>query len=101
MISITIPAKQYIQARLEKSGMKYARLTLDGGGCAGFTYKWIETNEVADGTLIEDTIIVDKLAEVYIYGSEIDYEEDFAGSHIKIVNPNSTAACGCGESIGF
>ena len=65
--------------------MKYARLALDGGGCAGFTYKWEETNEVADGTLIEDTIIVDKLAEVYIYGSEIDYEEDII-KNLEFVN---------------
>lgn len=101
MISITTPAKEYMQARLEKSGMKYARIALKGGGCAGFTYKWEETNDVEDGTLIEDIIIVDKTAELYILGSEIDYKEDFAGSHIEIINPNATGSCGCGESVGF
>ena len=45
MISITPKAKQYIQIKLKASGNKYARLALDGGGCAGFTYKWEETNE--------------------------------------------------------
>jgi iron-sulfur cluster assembly protein len=44
---------------------------------------------------------VDKLAELYVMGSEIDYKEDFAGSHIEIINPNATGSCGCGESVGF
>jgi len=101
LISITPKAKQYIQIKLKASGNKYARLALDGGGCAGFTYKWEETNTVEDGTLIEDIIIVDKTAELYVLGSEIDYKEDFAGSHIEIINPNATGSCGCGESVGF
>jgi Fe-S cluster assembly iron-binding protein IscA len=85
LISITIPAKQYMQARLEKSGMKYARLALDGGGCAGFTYKWEETNTVEDGTLIEDIIIVDKTAELYVLGSEIDYNLDMRSCEIFLI----------------
>ena len=53
-----------------------------------------------DGVLIEDVVVVDKIAEMYIFGSEIDYVEQFAGSQLVINNPNATASCGCGESFG-
>ena len=84
----------------KKNNKRFVRLDIKGGGCAGFEYSWTFTDSTDDGVLIEDTIVVDKIAEMYIYGSEIDYVEQFAGSQLVINNPNATAACGCGESFG-
>ena len=101
MISITPKAKTYIQDRLIVTGHKYARLSLKGGGCNGDEYQWNETDDGSNATIVEDLIAIDIMAKPYVYGAEIDYMEDFAGSHIQIKNPNETSSCGCGESVGF
>jgi iron-sulfur cluster insertion protein len=36
---------------------------------------------------------------MYILGTQIDFIDDIAGSYLKIVNPNATSECGCGESF--
>ena len=100
MLSITPQAKQYITEKISNQDKKYALLSMKGGGCAGFEYAWTFTDSTDDGVLIEDVIVVDKIAEMYIYGSEIDYVEQFAGSQLIINNPNATGSCGCGESFG-
>ena len=41
----------------------------------------------------------DKLAEMYVIGCTVDYVKEFGGSYLKVVNPNATASCGCGESF--
>ena len=99
MLSITPQAKQYITEKISNQDKKYALLSMKGGGCAGFEYSWAFTDTADDGVLIEDVIVVDKIAEVYIYGSEIDFIEEFGNSSLVIRNPNATATCGCGESF--
>ena len=49
---------------------------------------------------IEDVLIVDPMAEMFIIGSEIDYVNELGGSYLKIVNPMQTSSCGCGSSFG-
>ena len=100
MLSITPTAKKYITEKISNQDKKYAHLSMKGGGCAGFEYAWTFTDVTDDGVLIEDVVVVDKIAEMYIFGSEIDYVEQFAGSQLVINNPNATASCGCGESFG-
>ena len=100
LLSITPTAKKYITEKIKNQDKKYAFLSMKGGGCAGFEYSWTFTDVTDDGVLIEDVVVVDKIAEMYIFGSEIDYVEQFAGSQLVINNPNATASCGCGESFG-
>ena len=78
---------------------KYAYLSVNGGGCSGFQYDWKTVDDTTDGTLIEDILVVDNIAEMYIIGCTIDYVKEFGGSYLKVVNPNATASCGCGESF--
>lgn len=99
MLSITPQAKDYIQEKLLERDEMYAHLSIKGGGCVGFEYEWTFTDNVEDGVLIEDVLVVDKIAELHIYGSEVDYIENFAGSSLVVKNPNATASCGCGESF--
>ena len=75
-------------------------LGVDGGGCAGFSYKWGTTDVIGDGTLVEDILVVAPMTEMYIIGSTIDYFEEVFGSYLKISNPMATSSCGCGESFG-
>ena len=70
-----------------------------GGGCSGFQYKWELTDEQEDGYLIDNILVVDKIAEMFILGCTVDYVKEFGGSYLKVVNPNATAQCGCGRII--
>ena len=54
---------------------------------------------VVEGTLIDDILVLDRLAEMYVIGCTVDYVKEFGGSYLKVVNPNATASCGCGESF--
>ena len=78
---------------------KGLRIAVEGGGCSGFQYKWELTDEQEDGVLIDDILVVDKIAEIFILGCTVDYVKEFGGSYLKVVNPNATAQCGCGESF--
>ena len=48
------------------------------------------TDEQEDGVLIDDILVVDKVAEVFILGCTVDYVKEFGGSYLKVVNPNAT-----------
>ena len=50
---------------------------------------------------IEDVLVLDPMAELYIFGSEIEYVEDLGGSYLAVKNPMSASSCGCGESFGI
>ena len=78
---------------------KYVHLSVLSGGCSGFTYKWDFTDTTNEGVLIEDILVVDNMAEMFILGCTVDYVNELGGSYLKVVNPNATASCGCGESF--
>ena len=102
MITITQPAKDYM-ASVSNGG--HVTLGVKSGGCAGFEYIWgLSTDDgiehVKWSDPIEDVLIVDPMAEMFIIGSEIDYVNELGGSYLKIVNPMQTSSCGCGSSLG-
>ena len=79
------------------------RLAVDGGGCAGFTYKF----ELADQPDAEDAVtetdgvklIVDPLSLELVKGSAVDFVEDLGGAAFRVTNPNAQSGCGCGSSF--
>jgi len=84
------------------------RLSLAGGGCAGFSYKW-DLVKSAD-ELVEDdfpqeyddwTFWLDRPSELYLIGSTVNKKVDIIGSVIEIQAPLASSSCGCGESINF
>jgi iron-sulfur cluster insertion protein len=89
-----------IAARQHKAAI--LRLSVDGGGCAGFTYKF-ELGEVEDGDAIAETagvrLIVDPTSFDLVQGSAVDFVEDLGGSAFKVTNPNAASGCGCGSSF--
>jgi iron-sulfur cluster assembly accessory protein len=76
------------------------RLSVDGGGCAGFSYKF-ELGEVEEGDAIAETdgvsLVVDEVSLGLLDGSEVDYVEDLGGAAFKVTNPNAASGCGCGS----
>ena len=89
-----------IAARQHKAPI--LRLSVDGGGCAGFTYKF-ELGEVEDGDAIAETdgvqLVVDPMSLDLVQGSAVDFVEDLGGSAFKVTNPNAASGCGCGSSF--
>lgn len=79
------------------------RLAVDGGGCAGFTYKF----ELADAAEADDEIaetggvklVVDPVSLDLVRGSAVDFVEDLNGASFKVTNPNAQSGCGCGSSF--
>jgi iron-sulfur cluster assembly accessory protein len=79
------------------------RLSVDGGGCAGFTYRF----ELAEGAAGDDsvattgaaTLVVDPVSLDLVRGSAVDYVEDLGGAAFKVTNPNAASGCGCGSSF--
>ena len=79
------------------------RLAVDGGGCAGFTYKF----ELAESPDAEDTVVetdgvklvVDPVSLDLVRGSAVDFVEDLGGAAFKVTNPNAQSGCGCGSSF--
>ena len=78
------------------------RLSVDGGGCAGFTYKF-ELGELAEGDAVAATdgvqLVVDPISLDLVQGSAVDFVEDLGGSAFRVTNPNAASGCGCGSSF--
>ena len=78
------------------------RLAVDGGGCAGFSYRFA-LGEVEDGDTVTETdgvtLVVDSVSLDLVDGSQVDYVEDLGGAAFKVTNPNAASGCGCGSSF--
>ena len=101
MITLTENAKNYLSTTTKAHDKKYAYLAVNGGGCSGFQYEWNMTDDSENNTLIENLLVLDKTAEMFVIGCTVDYVKEFGGSYLKVINPNATAQCGCGESFAI
>ena len=102
MVELTDSAKHYMNS-VNEGG--YVTLGVKGGGCSGFQYIWGLSNEKTHERIkwsepIDDVLLLDPVAEMYVIGSVIDYVTELGGSFLKVVNPTATSTCGCGESFG-
>jgi iron-sulfur cluster assembly accessory protein len=81
------------------------RVSVEGGGCSGFQYKFdTERERAEDDIVIENsgaTVLIDPISLNYMSGSEIDFVDDLIGASFKIENPKATASCGCGTSFAL
>jgi len=106
--SITISsraAKRIVELLNDDQAASLFRVSVEGGGCSGFRYKFELANDTApDDILIERdgaTVAIDPISADFVKGSEIDFVEELIGAHFKITNPNATASCGCGTSFSI
>jgi iron-sulfur cluster insertion protein len=81
------------------------RLSVMGGGCSGFQYKFdVDRDQAEDDILIARdgiTVLVDPVSLEYLAGSEIDYVDGLIGAAFKVNNPKAKASCGCGTSFSL
>jgi iron-sulfur cluster assembly accessory protein len=81
------------------------RVSVEGGGCSGFQYKFDTERDRADDDIVIErgtaTILIDPVSLNYMGGAEIDFVDDLIGSAFKVNNPQATASCGCGTSFAL
>lgn len=81
------------------------RVSVEGGGCSGFQYKYDLTQEQLDDDVVlgDDRVkvLVDAISLPYLAESSIDYKTTLMGAAFEIENPNATASCGCGTSFSL
>jgi iron-sulfur cluster assembly accessory protein len=80
------------------------RLTVEGGGCSGFQYRFDLAEGAESDDLVSETdgvrLVVDPMSLDLVAGSTVDFVESLGGAAFKVENPNATARCGCGSSVG-
>lgn len=103
LISLTPSAAKRVRLIAERQGKPAVlRLAVDGGGCAGFTYKFaLGAAEEGDTTVSESgaTLVVDPTSLDLLAGSQVDYVEELGGAAFRVTNPNAASGCGCGTSF--
>ena len=96
-------ARRVAQIAMKQGKPPMLRLSVEGGGCSGFQYRFgladaIESDDFetqTDGvTLVVDTVSLDLLR-----GSAVDYVESLGGASFQVTNPNAASGCGCGASF--
>jgi iron-sulfur cluster assembly accessory protein len=105
-LTLTPAAAKRVSAIAEKQAKPaILRLSVEGGGCSGFQYKF-EMADAPDGDdAVSETdgvrLVVDPVSLDLVNGSVVDYVESLGGAAFRVENPNAAAGCGCGSSFGI
>ncbi len=79
------------------------RLSVDGGGCSGFQYKFALADAIApDDTIAENggvRLVVDPMSLDLVRGCSVDFVESLGGTAFRVDNPQAASGCGCGSSF--
>ena len=85
-----------------KSGLML-RLTVSGGGCSGFQYRFSFDETLTDEDRVFERdgvkLVVDEVSLTLLGGAEVDYVEELVGASFQVKNPNAKSSCGCGSSF--
>lgn len=105
-VTLSDAAAKRIATILRSDGHKNAmRVSVEGGGCSGFSYKFDLVDDMNDDDLVLEKdnakVLIDSLSLVYMGGSEIDFIDNLLGQSFQIKNPNAVASCGCGTSFSI
>ena len=104
-VSMTPAAATQIARLMDNDGHQGLRIGVKKGGCAGMEYTMDYVCEVDphDEVVEQDgaRVMIAPMAQMFLFGTEIDYQVSLLESGFVFNNPNVTEACGCGESIKF
>ena len=99
-IEFTDSAKKEInRVVLDKGPKTYFRISVQGGGCSGFKYKFSFDDNIKQDDKVFDKTIIDESSLKIITGSVVDFKKELIGNSFIIKNPNATSSCGCGVSF--
>lgn len=104
-LTMTVAAERHIARLMAKQGKKGLRIGVKKGGCAGMEYTMEFADEIGQHEEVVEQgdarVIIAPMAQMFLFGTEIDYHTGLLESGFKFRNPNVSEACGCGESIKF
>ncbi|MBA4772973.1 MAG: iron-sulfur cluster insertion protein ErpA [Sphingomonas sp.] len=103
-ISLTAAAAARVAAIAERQQKPaILRLSVDGGGCSGFQYRFGLADEVAADDLAVETdgvrLVVDSISLDLVRGAAVDFVETLGGTAFRVENPQAASGCGCGASF--
>ncbi|EJF75836.1 iron-sulfur cluster assembly accessory protein [Bartonella alsatica] len=100
-----IAAKRIAQILLSSPDKIGLRISVEGGGCSGFSYKYNLVSEKHEDDLVLKKggaiVFIDSLSLPFMEGAEIDFVDDLMGQSFQIHNPNAVSSCGCGVSFSI
>lgn len=103
MFDVSKSALKRILEVSKKNKKKFFRISIDGGGCQGFSYKFDFDDKISENDKVLDysevKILIDSTSLGFINDAKLDFVEDMIGSYFKISNPKATSTCGCGISF--
>ena len=101
----TAAAQRVAKILATEPDMTALRVSVEGGGCSGFSYKFDLTDDAQDDDMVLEAegakVLIDPISLMYMGGSVIDFVDDLMGQSFQIKNPNATASCGCGTSFSM
>lgn len=105
-VTLTASAAKRINAILAKQDdADFLRVSVEGGGCSGFSYKFDFDKSVGEDDVVVERdgarVLIDPMSLEFLQGAEIDFSTELIGAAFRINNPNATAACGCGTSFSI
>ncbi|OYU16745.1 MAG: Fe-S cluster assembly protein HesB [Rhodobacteraceae bacterium PARR1] len=104
-VTLTSAATRQIARLMAQNGTAGLRIGVKKGGCAGmeYTMDFAATVNPMDEVVEQDgaRVMIAPMAQMFLFGTEIDYHSSLLESGFKFNNPNVAEACGCGESIKF
>ena len=75
---------QSLKAEEENEELKL-RVFVTGGGCSGFQYTWGLSETKTDDEVIDNILLLDSLAIMYVIGSKIDYVTGDPRRNFKVI----------------
>jgi iron-sulfur cluster assembly protein len=104
-VTLTPAATAQIARLMARDGKAGLRIGVKKGGCAGmeYTMDWVADVNPLDEVVDQDgaRVLIAPMAQMFLIGTEIDFESDLLSQKFTFRNPNVTEACGCGESVKF
>ncbi|SIS71173.1 Iron-binding apoprotein IscA [Roseivivax lentus] len=104
-LTMTPAAVRQITKLMARDGRHGLKIGVKKGGCAGmeYTMDYVDAADPHDEVVEQDgaRVMIAPMAQMFLFGTEIDYETSLLESGFKFRNPNVVDACGCGESIKF
>lgn len=104
-VTITPAAAMQIRKLMEREGHAGLRIGVKKGGCAGMEYTMDYAADIDPNDEVVELdgarVMIAPMAQMFLFGTEIDYQTSLLESGFRFNNPNVAEACGCGESIKF